>query len=55
MDERAYFSCEELAYISYILRSAYKIRTAANEEDEVLEDFIEALKNGRPIYREKEE
>lgn len=55
MNEIAYFECEELAYISRILRGAFEIRTAAGDEDEVLGDFIQALEDGRPIYQEEGE
>ena len=50
MDEEvAYFDREELAYISKILRGAFDIRTAANEDDDVLADFIQALDDGATI------
>jgi hypothetical protein len=47
--EIAFFDTEELAYISRILRAAFDIRTANNEDDDILADFIQALDDGVTI------
>ena len=53
-NEIVYFGSEELAYISRILRGAFDIRTANDEQDEILADFISALDNGDTIQVDDE-
>jgi len=48
-NEVAYFDSEEMAFISRILRGAFDIRTANDEEDNTLADFIQALDDGATI------